>query len=268
MIVPPGLSAPERSASSIIESAMRSLIEAPGLARSCLIQTSASPNRRLIADVRRVADRFEDVGGLHGWSPSAELILGLARCHVPISPVPGALHRRGMRCDHRAWPDAERTGARRRSTAAPATMSIASGARRPVHPGGKRMPARLAVRSGSRRCSRRRRAGIRPRRSVRSGEEIQILRYDEGGHFAHLAYRRRARRDRAAAHLRCPSSSPRGAIMTAASWRLCPIWSAGRGRCHSGSAQLFPSRALHRVTPVTRGTRWALVAWTGRGLGS
>lgn len=31
-----------------------------------------------------------------------------------------------------------------------------------------------------------------------------------------------------------------------------------------GSAQLFPSRALHRVTPVTRGTRWALVAWTGK----
>jgi PKHD-type hydroxylase len=30
-----------------------------------------------------------------------------------------------------------------------------------------------------------------------------------------------------------------------------------------GSAQLFPSRALHRVTPVTRGRRWALVAWTG-----
>lgn len=30
-----------------------------------------------------------------------------------------------------------------------------------------------------------------------------------------------------------------------------------------GSAQLFASRALHRVTPVVRGTRWALVAWTG-----
>jgi PKHD-type hydroxylase len=30
-----------------------------------------------------------------------------------------------------------------------------------------------------------------------------------------------------------------------------------------GSAQLFPSRALHHVTPVVRGRRWALVAWTG-----
>jgi hypothetical protein len=38
-IVPPGCRAPERSASSTIASAMRSLIEPPGLARSDLIQT-------------------------------------------------------------------------------------------------------------------------------------------------------------------------------------------------------------------------------------
>jgi PKHD-type hydroxylase len=31
-----------------------------------------------------------------------------------------------------------------------------------------------------------------------------------------------------------------------------------------GGARLFPSRAIHRVTPVTRGVRHALVAWTGR----
>ena len=48
MIVPPGLSAPRRSASSTIDSAMRSLIEPPGLARSDLIHTSAGPNRRLM----------------------------------------------------------------------------------------------------------------------------------------------------------------------------------------------------------------------------
>ena len=30
-----------------------------------------------------------------------------------------------------------------------------------------------------------------------------------------------------------------------------------------GGAHLFPSRALLRVAPVTKGTRWALVAWTG-----
>src|SRR5438270_10268840 len=49
MIVPPGLSFPERSASSIMARPMRSLIEPPGLARSDFIHTSArSPNRRLI----------------------------------------------------------------------------------------------------------------------------------------------------------------------------------------------------------------------------
>lgn len=31
-----------------------------------------------------------------------------------------------------------------------------------------------------------------------------------------------------------------------------------------GGARLFLSRAIHRVTPVTRGERWALVAWTGQ----
>ncbi len=31
-----------------------------------------------------------------------------------------------------------------------------------------------------------------------------------------------------------------------------------------GGARLFPSRAIHRVTPVTRGVRHALVAWTGK----
>ena len=49
MMVPPGLSAPDASAASIIDSAMRSLIEPPGLARSLLIQTlCVPPNRRLM----------------------------------------------------------------------------------------------------------------------------------------------------------------------------------------------------------------------------
>ena len=49
MIVAPGLSAPLFSAASIIDSAMRSLIEPPGLARSDLIHTwCVSPNRRLM----------------------------------------------------------------------------------------------------------------------------------------------------------------------------------------------------------------------------
>jgi hypothetical protein len=46
MIVPPGCSVPSASAASIMASAMRSLIEPPGLPRSLLTQTSWSGNRR------------------------------------------------------------------------------------------------------------------------------------------------------------------------------------------------------------------------------
>ena len=75
-IVPPGLSLPERSASSTIDSAMRSLIEPPGLARSCLIQTSAfGAEQPVDPDMRRVADRLEDIGGLH----ALVLLYGAAR---------------------------------------------------------------------------------------------------------------------------------------------------------------------------------------------
>src|SRR4051794_30371809 len=47
MMVPPGLSFPVFSASSTIESAMRSLIEPPGFARSLFTHTSLEPKRRL-----------------------------------------------------------------------------------------------------------------------------------------------------------------------------------------------------------------------------
>ena len=48
-MTPPGASSPEASAASTIASAMRSLMEPPGLARSSFIQTFASgPKRRLI----------------------------------------------------------------------------------------------------------------------------------------------------------------------------------------------------------------------------
>ena len=61
-MVPPGLQRAGRSASSTIDSAMRSLIEPPGLARSDLIQTCASRAEQAVdADVRRVADGLEDV---------------------------------------------------------------------------------------------------------------------------------------------------------------------------------------------------------------
>src|SRR5580765_3983384 len=49
MIVTPGFNLPLRSASSIIDSPMRSLIDPPGFARSDFIQTlCVVPNRRLM----------------------------------------------------------------------------------------------------------------------------------------------------------------------------------------------------------------------------
>lgn len=93
-------------------------------------------------------------------------------------------------------------------------------------------------------------------------EPLQILRYGEGGHFqawhsdgGHDAMDRR---------------------LVSVSVELSPLGSheggdleiipdtVGRGRSlPRGGARFFPSRAIHRVTPVTRGVRHALVIWTG-----
>ena len=53
MIVPPGLSRPARSASSIIFTAMRSLIELPGLNVSILASTVAADRRRAVMRLMR-----------------------------------------------------------------------------------------------------------------------------------------------------------------------------------------------------------------------
>jgi hypothetical protein len=54
MIVPPGLSRPARSASSIMRTAMRSLIELPGLTVSILATTSALTTPRVKALMRTI----------------------------------------------------------------------------------------------------------------------------------------------------------------------------------------------------------------------
>ena len=93
-------------------------------------------------------------------------------------------------------------------------------------------------------------------------EQIQLLRYDEGGHFAlwHTDGGTDADRQRLVSlsiELSEREDYEGGELETVPDL-------IGRTRTlPRGSAQLFPSRALHRVTPVTRGTRWALVAWTG-----
>jgi PKHD-type hydroxylase len=94
------------------------------------------------------------------------------------------------------------------------------------------------------------------------GEPIQILRYDVGSHFqtwhsdAGIENQDR-RRISLSVELSERSDYEGGEL------EIVPDL-VGRPRIlPRGSVQLFPSRALHRVTPVVRGTRWALVAWTG-----
>ena len=93
-------------------------------------------------------------------------------------------------------------------------------------------------------------------------EPVQLLRYDVGEHFA--TWHTDAgleppdqRRLSMSVELSSQADYEGGdleVVPERVGWpRLLP----------RGSAQLFPSRALHRVTPVTRGRRWALVAWTG-----
>ena len=93
-------------------------------------------------------------------------------------------------------------------------------------------------------------------------EPIQILRYETGGHFqlwhsdagGDLVDKRRISMS---VELSPLADHDGGAL------EVVPD-TVGRPRMlEQGGAHLFPSRALHRVTPVSRGTRWALVAWTG-----
>jgi PKHD-type hydroxylase len=93
-------------------------------------------------------------------------------------------------------------------------------------------------------------------------EKIQVLLYREGGHFRmwhtdsgpDTGDRRRISMS---VELSDPGEHEGGAL------EVVPDL-VGRPRTlKRGGVHLFPSRALHRVMPVTRGQRWALVAWTG-----
>ncbi len=93
-------------------------------------------------------------------------------------------------------------------------------------------------------------------------EPIQILRYGVGNHFQ--TWHSDAGRD---AHERRRISMSvelsERADYDGGELEIVPARVGAVRILPRGSAQLFPSRALHRVTPVVRGTRWALVAWTG-----
>ena len=93
MIVPPGLSSPLRSASSIMRTAIRSLMELPGLKVSSLARTVASITPRVIALIRTM-----------GVRPMAFRIVsatgGITRGYYPLDAPPVAPSRR-RRSRHR-----------------------------------------------------------------------------------------------------------------------------------------------------------------------
>jgi PKHD-type hydroxylase len=93
-------------------------------------------------------------------------------------------------------------------------------------------------------------------------EDIQILRYEVGCHFR--TWHTDAGRDRHdQRRISMSVELSERAEHDGGELEIVPD-QVGRARTlPRGAAQLFTSRSLHRVTPVTRGTRWSLVAWTG-----
>jgi PKHD-type hydroxylase len=94
-------------------------------------------------------------------------------------------------------------------------------------------------------------------------EPVQVVRYGPGDHFR--TWHTDAGLDRIAerqvslsVELSDPGEHDGGTL------EIAPATVGQARTLPRGGARLFPSRALHRVTPVTRGERWALVAWTGK----
>jgi PKHD-type hydroxylase len=93
-------------------------------------------------------------------------------------------------------------------------------------------------------------------------EALQILRYGEGSHFhtwhSDAGYDAMDRRLVSVSVELSPLGDHEGGNL-----EIIPD-TVGRSRnLPRGGARFFPSRAIHRVTPVTRGVRYALVIWTG-----
>jgi PKHD-type hydroxylase len=93
-------------------------------------------------------------------------------------------------------------------------------------------------------------------------EDIQFVRYRVGGHFQ--LWHSDAGADRHDARLISVSVELSNAgDYDGGVLEIAPAVGMAR-TLPRGGARLFLSRAIHRVTPVTRGVRHALVAWTGR----
>ncbi|HYG47325.1 MAG TPA: 2OG-Fe(II) oxygenase [Allosphingosinicella sp.] len=93
-------------------------------------------------------------------------------------------------------------------------------------------------------------------------EPLQILRYGEGAHFrtwhSDAGYDAMERRlVSVSVELSDPGEHDGGNL------EIIPDTVGAQRTLERGAARFFPSRAIHRVTPVTRGVRHALVIWTG-----
>jgi PKHD-type hydroxylase len=92
-------------------------------------------------------------------------------------------------------------------------------------------------------------------------DDFQLLEYPSGGHFQawHTdagADKHEARLISVSVELSDPGDFAGGTLEIPQAPRTEPL--------RRGGARLFLSRLIHRVTPVTRGTRWALVNWAGK----
>ena len=93
-------------------------------------------------------------------------------------------------------------------------------------------------------------------------EDIQILRYEVGCHFR--TWHTDAGRDRHdQRRISMSVELSERADYDGGELEIVPDRVGRERTLPRGAAQIFGSRALHRVTPVTRGRRWSLVAWTG-----
>lgn len=94
-----------------------------------------------------------------------------------------------------------------------------------------------------------------------AADDFQLLEYPSGGHFQawHTdagADKHDARLISVSVELSDPSEFEGGMLEIPQAPQAEPL--------RRGGARLFLSRLIHRVTPVTRGTRWALVNWAGK----
>jgi PKHD-type hydroxylase len=92
-------------------------------------------------------------------------------------------------------------------------------------------------------------------------EDIQLMRYGLGSHFrlwhSDAGYDRQRERLISVSVELSNAADYEGGVLEIATAAM------GARSLPRGGARFFPSRALHRVTPVTRGTRYSLVNWTG-----